>query len=105
MGWVLALWVFAIGLACLLPQISEVARWDVSAVRHLSLHRQPAWTFFFKFLSAVGDTPGFLAALLGFSVFFFRKKGAKAALFFLVAAGFLKLSTALLKILIHRPRP
>lgn len=67
--------------------------------------RDEAGTHFFKYVTRIGSTPGFLIAWLLPSMILVLRRRFVTALYYFVGIGLLKLSGPLLKIAIARPRP
>lgn len=104
--WVrLLIFFLVLGSMFYLPNLALVQQWDQAAMAFVAAHRSPGLTIFFKWMTDMGGTAGFLFVFLGLTLYLLLKKKIRPALYFFIGVGLLKLSGVFLKIWVARPRP
>lgn len=101
----LLIFLLVLGSMFYLPNLALVQQWDQGGIAILAAKRSPGLTFFFKLMTEIGGTAGFLFVFFGTTLYLFLQKKIRPALYFILGVGLLKLSGILLKVLIARPRP
>ena len=97
---------FLLIAACFVaPRLPWVVAWDRAAMFSVASLRDESGIRFFKLVTEVGSTPGFLIAWLLPGAILLLRRRFVTALYFVLGVGLLKLSGPLLKLAIARPRP
>jgi len=87
------------------PQVPWIVAWDQGAIQTVASLRTPALNGFFRVVTDIGSTYGFLVALILPPLYFLLRRRYATAAWYFVGVGLLKLSGPFLKIAIARPRP
>ncbi len=101
----LILLLLLIGACFAAPRVPWIVAWDQGAIQAVASLRSPAWNDFFRVVTDIGSTYGFLVVLLLPTLYFLLRRRFATASWYFVGVGLLKLSGPLLKIAIARPRP
>ncbi len=101
----LFLLLFLIAACFAVPRVAWVVAWDQGAIQTVASLRTPALNDFFRVVTDIGSTYGFLVALLLPTLYFLLRRRFATAAWYFVGVGLLKLSGPFLKIAIARPRP
>lgn len=101
----LILFLLLIAACFAVPRVPSIVAWDQGAIQAVASLRTPAWNDFFRVVTDIGSTYGFLVALLLPTLYFLLRRRFATAAWYFVGVGLLKLSGPLLKIAIARPRP
>lgn len=101
----LILFLLLIAACFAVPRVPWIVAWDQGAIQTVASLRTPALNDFFRLVTGIGSTYGFLVALILPTVYFLLRRRFATAAWYLVGVGLLKLSGPLLKIAVARPRP
>lgn len=101
----LILFLLLIAACFAVPRVPWIVAWDQGAILAVASLRTPALNDFFRVVTDIGSTYGFLVALILPTLYFLLRRRFATAAWYLVGVGLLKLSGPFLKIAIARPRP
>ncbi|KAB2841607.1 phosphatase PAP2 family protein [bacterium] len=101
----LILFLLSIAACFAAPRVPWIVAWDQGAIQSVAFLRNEAWNDFFRVVTDIGSTYGFLVALILPAVYFLLRRRFATAAWYFAGVGLLKLSGPLLKIAIARPRP
>lgn len=101
----LVLFFLLIAACFVVPRVPWIVAWDRQLVLVVAALRTEGLNQFFRFVTEIGSTNGFLVALVLPTLVFLLRRRFVPALWYFFGVGLLKLSGPLLKIAIARSRP